>query len=89
MAGLLVSEVKAEVQFSSSEGLLLAALDSQKAFDVVHHAILLEKLAQKGVHKDIWLIVKNLYEERTSKVKWIGQCSESFPVKQGEMDWSM
>ena len=66
MAGLLISEVKAEVQFSGSEGLFLATLDSQKAFDVVHHAILLEKLAQKGVHKDIWLIVKNLYEGRTS-----------------------
>ena len=83
MAGLLVSEAKAEVQLSGSEGLFLATLDSQKAFDVVHHTILLEKLAQKGVHKDIWLIVKNLYEGLTSKVKWIGQCSESFPVKQG------
>ena len=83
MAGLLVSEAKAEVQLSGSEGLFLATLDSQKAFNAVHHTILLEKLAQKGVHKDIWLIVKNLYEGLTSKVKWIGQCSESFPVKQG------
>ena len=83
MAGLLVSEAKAEMQLLGKEGLFLATLDSQKAFDVVHHVILLDKLAQKGVHKDIWLIVKNLYEGLTSKVKWIGQCSESFPVKQG------
>ena len=52
MAGLLVIEAKAEVQFFGREGLFLATLD------VVHHTIPLEKLAQKGVHKDIWSIVK-------------------------------
>ena len=43
----------------------------------------MEKLAAKGVHKDVWLIVKNLYQELLSKVKWVGECSQIFPVLQG------
>ena len=83
MAGLLVSEAKAEAQHIGTEGLYLATLDSQKAFDVVHHSILFDKLAAKGVTKDIWQIVKNLYQGLSSKVKWISGCSESFPIHQG------
>ena len=48
-------------------------MDSHKAFYVAHHTILLDKLAQKRVHKDIWLIVKYLYQGLTSKVKWCGE----------------
>ena len=60
MAGPLVSEAKAEAQHMGTKGLYLATLDSQKAFNVVHKIILFDKLSAKGVHKDIWLIVKNL-----------------------------
>ena len=60
MAGPLVSEAKAEAQHMGTKGLYLAALDSQKAFDIIQHTILFDKLSAKGVHKDIWLIVKNL-----------------------------
>ena len=65
------------------EGLFLATLDVQKAFDVVHHTMLMDKCIHKGTHKDIWQVVKNLYEGLTSNVKWLGECSESFSVKQG------
>ena len=47
------------------------------------HSILFDKLAAKGVTKDIWQIVKNLYQGLSSKVKWISGCSESFPIHQG------
>ena len=83
MAGLLVSEAKAEAQHTGTKGLYLATLDSQRDFDVVHHTILFDKLSAKGVHKDIWLIVKNLYQGLSSKVKWINGCSDSFPIQQG------
>ena len=83
MAGLLVSEAKAEAQHMGTKGLYLATLDSQKAFDVVHHTILFDKLSAKGVHKDIWLIAKNLYQGLSSKVKWINGCSDSFPIQNG------
>ena len=46
MTGLLVREAKAALQHGS-EGLFFTILDSQKAFDVVHHTSLLEKWPQK------------------------------------------
>ena len=49
MAGLLISEAKAESQENKTH-IYVATLDSQKAFDVVHHAILLEKLVQTNIH---------------------------------------
>ena len=57
---MLVSEAKAEAH-QNNELLFLATLDTQKAFDVVHHTILLDKLLDKGIQKDIWLIIKDLY----------------------------
>ena len=82
MAALLVSEAKAEAR-QNTEPLFLATLDTQKAFDVVHHTILLDKLLDKGIQKDIWLIIKDLYSDISSKVKWLGDCSYGFSVNQG------
>ena len=82
MAGLLVSEAKSEA-IQNRHPLFLATLDSQNAFDTVHHKILLDKLFQTNIHKDIWTTIKNLYSGITSKVKWLGECSDSFPVNQG------
>ena len=43
MAGLLISEAKADSQENKTH-IYVPALDSQKAFDIVHHANLLDKL---------------------------------------------
>ena len=68
MAGLLVSEAKAEA-LHNSHTLYLATLDSQKAFNVVHHTILLDNLADINIQKDIWLIIQKLYTNVSVKVK--------------------
>ena len=47
MASLLVSEVKAE-SLDQKSTVYMATLDSQKAFDVVHHSIFLDKLFEKA-----------------------------------------
>ena len=52
MAALLISEAKAEAR-QNNEQLYLATLDVQKAFDVVHHTILLDRLAELGIPRDI------------------------------------
>ena len=67
MAGLLVSEAKAEA-IQNQHPLFLATLHSQKAFDVVHHTILLDKLLETNISRDILIIIKNLYTG-ISKVK--------------------
>ena len=82
MAGLLVSKAKAEA-IQNRHPLFLATLDSQKAFDVVHHTILLDKLLETNNSRDIWITIKNLYTGISSKVKWRDECGDSFPVKQG------
>ena len=48
MASLIVSEVKAE-SIEQNSTVYLATLDSQKAFDVVDHSILLDKLFDKDI----------------------------------------
>ena len=83
MAALLVSEANVEA-LQNNELLFLATLDTQKAFDVVHHTILLDKLLDKGIQEDIWLIIKNLYSDISSKVKWPGMDLNLRPVAGGD-----
>ncbi|CAC5363398.1 unnamed protein product [Mytilus coruscus] len=81
MAALLVSEgiVHAKQQDMT---MFLATLDSQKAFDVVHHMILLEKLFCE-VPLDICKVVKDLYSNMSLKIKWNNYISKQFPIHQG------
>jgi hypothetical protein len=38
---------------------------------------------ETGVHPTLWTIVKDFYDALTSKIKWCGDISECFPIKQG------
>ena len=82
MAGLLISEAKAESHDNKTH-IFVATLDSQKAFDVVHHTILLDKLVQTNIHDTSWLVIRDLYQDISSKVKLMGDLSDSFPIMQG------
>ena len=83
MTALIVSEARAEVKMNTCEPLFLVTLDSRKAFDVVNHIILLDKLYECGVQPSSWSTVKDLYTGLTSKVKWLGELSEHFDIRQG------
>ncbi|MES9881858.1 MAG: reverse transcriptase family protein [Sedimenticola sp.] len=82
MASLLLSEAIID-STSKKEPLYIATLDSQKAFDVVHHTILLKKLYYQGITGRLWSIIRLLYTNLTAKVKWAGEVSESLKIQQG------
>ena len=82
MASLIVSEAKVESSDKKST-VFMATLDSHKAFDVVHHSILLDKLFDKDINDTTWLVIKELYQDISLKVKWVGGLSNSFPINQG------
>ena len=70
---------------NSKQDLLLTTLDTQKAFDVVdqNSLLLLRKLYLDGIHGDNWLILKDLYSDCSTKVKWAGELSHPINIKQG------
>ncbi|CAC5387677.1 unnamed protein product [Mytilus coruscus] len=83
IAAFLVSECKSESKDVTLKPLYMIAVDSQTAFDVVSHIILLDKLYECGIHPKLWSIVKDLYKDMSSKIKWIGEINDKFPIQQG------
>ena len=81
-AAFIISEAM-EHHRELNKPLLLATLDAQKAFDRVNHEILFNKLYHIGVQGPLWLLLRNLYRQSTVKVKWEGQLSNEFELKQG------
>ncbi len=63
--------------------LKLITLDTKKAFDVVNHDILLRNLYFDGICPAEWQLLKDLYCGMNSCVKWQGQISTPFDVRQG------
>lgn len=83
MAAMLVSEARAEVKANTKAPLFLVTLDSRKAFDVVSHVILLDKLFESGVQPALWTLLRNMYTGLTSSVKWLGEIGPKFGINQG------
>ncbi|MES9903995.1 MAG: reverse transcriptase family protein, partial [Sedimenticola sp.] len=82
MASLLLSESIVESQAAKCP-LYVATLDSQKAFDVVHHQILLQKLYHQGINGNMWSCVQSMYSGLSAKVKWFGEVSDILRIQQG------
>ena len=81
MSSLILTEAKSEAKRTKST-LFYATFDVQSAFGVVQHQILLDKLLDRNVSPTFWLIIRELYNGLTTKVKWLGTLSESFPLRQ-------
>ena len=50
-------------------------VDTQKAFDVVDHSSLLRRLYLDGIEGDDWLLVRAIYSDCSSRIKWAGGVS--------------
>ena len=68
---------------SNKQDLWLTTLDTQKAFDVLDHSSLLRRLYLDGIHGDDWLLVKDLYTDCSSRIKWAGGLSHPINIRQG------
>ncbi|MEW8547951.1 MAG: reverse transcriptase family protein, partial [Candidatus Thiodiazotropha sp.] len=68
---------------SNRQELFLTTLDTQKAFDVVDHSSLLRRLYLDGVHGDDWLLIRDLYSDCSSRIKWAGGLSHPININQG------
>jgi hypothetical protein len=79
MADFLICEARAEAKYLTTEALFLVTVDSQKAFDVVDHIIILDTYENIQNHP-LWTVVNNLYTGLVSKVKWKGNTSNSFQI---------
>ena len=81
-AALILSECIAEAK-NERKPLIVATLDAQKAFDVVDHKLLLRRLFLDGITGADWMLLRNMYTDLTSAVKWEGSLSSPFVIKQG------
>ena len=81
MAAVILTETLNESK-ATGKDLLVATLDTQKAFDVVSHPILLRDLIGK-VPTDIWMAIKDIYDGIRESVEWEGVLSRQYGVGQG------
>ena len=81
-AALTLSECVLE-STNKKRDLFLTTLDTQKAFDVVDQNYLPRKLYLDGIHGKEWLLLKELYSDCSSRIKWAGELSHHINIKQG------
>ena len=82
MAALILSEAITDAK-ENHKDLFIATLDTQKAFDVVHHPTLLRRLFLDGIEPCDWLLTMEAYSGMTTRVKWRGQVSDPICIQQG------
>jgi hypothetical protein len=79
-AGLLISEARYEKKLDK-ENFYITFLDVKSAFDVVRHEILLDKLLNQNLNPIYWKILREVYSDLSSKVKWLDGLSQPFSIK--------
>ena len=68
---------------SGRKGVHVIFIDFRKAFDLVNHNILLEKLASMNFNKSFWLWIKSFLTGRTQQVNLQGILSSTQPCPSG------
>ena len=82
MAVLCLTEPISKAKTNRSS-LVVATLDSEKAYDVVSHPILFLYLFKKGIAPDIWLAMKEMYEGLIETVCWKNTYSRKYTIGLG------
>ena len=71
MAALILSEAVLDSALTR-EPLYIAALDTQKAFDVVSYPVLMKMLHLQGINSHLWQVIRSMYSGLSARVKWEG-----------------
>jgi hypothetical protein len=80
-----ICEARAEAKYLTIEPLFLVTVDSQKAFDVVDHIIMLDTYYENIQNHPLWSVVNNLYTGLVSK--WSVDCVK-FSASVGRIAYS-
>ena len=62
---------------------MCAASDFSKAFDIVDHGVLAQKLAGLRLPEQIYMWILSFLSDRSQQVKWCDQLSTSRPINLG------
>ena len=81
-AAFLVSEAIAE-NLDQNNPVALVTLDAEKAFDRVWHERLFLKLYEDGIQGKLWLLLRDMQANGTTRVKWNCNFSAPFQTLQG------
>ena len=80
-AAFLLNECIADAK-DKGTAIYIASLDVQKAFVIIRHNSLLDKLHQQGLPGQWWLLkVDKSYKDLSCQISWNGSLSESFHLK--------
>ncbi len=82
LASYILQETISEYH-TQGKTVYVAYLDAKSAFDVVNVKSLMRRMYQYGVRGHLWSMVDELHRDPTTRVKWAGGVSDSFPVDKG------
>ncbi len=82
MSSVSMTEALGEAK-DSNTSLFISSLDASKAFDVVNHDLLLDRLLLAGHSPGFVAVLRGWYTGLTNRVKWKGLLGEPAPVNRG------
>ena len=82
ISAMLITEAICHAH-NNKKDLIITFMDASKAFDLVCHPGLLNKLHNQGITGNLWNIYNNMYTNVTAQIKWKGELSSTIYDKQG------
>jgi hypothetical protein len=62
---------------------MIISLDAEKAFDKIHHPVMIEVLERSGIQGPYLNTVKSIYCKPVTSIKLSGEKLQSIPLKPG------
>ena len=82
MAAICLTEASYESRVQG-KNLHVATLDTQKAFDVVSHPIMMAELSKTQMPNDLWMAILDIYDGMSEMILWESGLSRPAKTRQG------